>query len=214
MEAALASGGATVNNPPAMKSFLTLLLLAAAITAPAADQPAPAQSLFNGRDLTGWTNVNKSVFAVTNGNLLLVTGMGWLRTEQEYGDFTLELEYRPLVANYDSGVFIRCGAEGQPWPKDGWQVNLRADALGALVRGYKTMVPAETPKLPVNQWVKLRLECLGKKITLDVNGERAWEFDQLDRDRGYIGFQAEDKSFEFRNLLLTELKAKVPQPAK
>jgi hypothetical protein len=151
---------------------------------------------------------------VTNGNLQLVTGMGWLRSEKDYGDFVLELEYRPLVADYDSGIFIRCGAEGQPWPKDGWQVNLRYNALGALVRGYKAMVPAETPKLPVNQWVKVRIECRGKHVTLDMNGERAWEYDQLDRDRGYIGFQAEDKAFDFRNIRLTELAAKTPEPAR
>ena len=192
-----------------MKRFLSLLALLTALSVFAAEQAAPAaQSLFNGRDLAGWTNVNKSVFAVTNGNLQLVTGMGWLRTEKEYTDFVLELEYRPLVADYDSGIFIRCGAEGQPWPKDGWQVNLRYNSLGSLVRGYKAMVPSETPKLPVNQWVKVRIECRGKKVMLDLNGERAWEFEQLDRDRGYIGFQAEDKAFDFRNIRITELATK------
>ena len=205
-----------MDTPATMKFLTTLLLLAGALIATAAEKTSSgtAQSLFNGKDLTGWTNVNKSVFAVTNGNLQLVTGMGWLRSEKEYGDFELRLEERPLVAHFDSGVFIRCGAEGQPWPKDGWQVNLRYNALGALVRGYKTMVPAETPKLPVNQWVKLRIECRGKKVTLDVNGERAWEFDQLDRDRGCLGFQAEDKAFDFRNLRLTKLAAKASEPAK
>jgi len=201
-----------------MKLFALLLLLSGvfAVSAGAAEQssPAPSQSLFNGKDLAGWTTVNKASFAVTNGNLMLVAGMGWLRTDKEYGDFVLELEYRPLVADYDSGVFLRCGLEGQPWPKDGWQVNLRYNALGALVRGYKTMVPAETPKLPVNQWVKLRIECRGKKVSLDVNGERAWEYGELDRDRGYLGFQAEDKSFEFRNLRLQEIAAPAPAPAK
>ena len=198
-----------------MKTLASLFLGALALYVTAAEPTAPSgQSLFNGKDLTGWTNVNKSVFAVTNGNLQLVTGMGWLRSEKDYGDFVLELEYRPLVADYDSGIFIRCGAEGQPWPKDGWQVNLRYNALGALVRGYKAMVPAETPKLPVNQWVKVRIECRGKHVTLDMNGERAWEYDQLDRDRGYIGFQAEDKAFDFRNIRLTELAAKTPEPAR
>jgi hypothetical protein len=192
-----------------MKRLLSLLALLTAVSVNAADEAASAaRPLFNGQDLSGWTNVNKSVFAVTNGNLQLVTGMGWLRTEKEYGDFVLELEYRPLVAEYDSGIFIRCGGEGQPWPKDGWQVNLRYNSLGSLVRGYKAMVPSETPKLPVNQWVKVRIECRGKKVTLDLNGERAWEFDQLDRDRGYIGFQAEDKAFDFRNIRITELAAR------
>jgi hypothetical protein len=99
----------------------------------------------------------------------------------------------------------RARLEGKPWPKDGWQVNLLRSALGGLVRGYKTVVPAETPPMPLNKWVKFRIEVRGPKVTLDVDGERAWEFNELDAARGYIGIQAENKSFDFRNLRLKEL---------
>ena len=74
-----------------------------------------------------------------------------------------------------------------------------------MVKGYKTVLPAETPPAPVNQWVKFRIEVRGKKITLDVNGERAWEYADLDADRGYIGIQAENKAFDFRNIRLQPL---------
>jgi hypothetical protein len=131
--------------------------------------------------------------------------MGWLRTQKEYKDFILEVEWRALEEKYDSGLFFRVGLEGKPWPKDGWQLNLRYDALGGLVRGYRPVVPSETPKIPVQQWAKFRLEVRGKKVTLDVNGERAWESDAIDRDRGYIGIQAEDKQFDFRNFRILEL---------
>ncbi len=117
----------------------------------------------------------------------------------------LEAEWRALVPGYDSGFFIRAGLEGKPWPKDGWQVNLSRNALGALVKGYKTVVPAETPPMPLNQWVKSRIEVRGRKVTLDVDGERAWEFQALDAERGYIGIQAEDKAFDFRNIRVQAL---------
>ena len=175
-----------------------------AIAAPSAG--GAWESLFNGKDLSGWTSVNETDFVVTNGNLRLVKGMGWLRTEKQYRNFILEAEWRALVSEYDSGFFVRAGLEGKPWPKDGWQVNLAGAALGALVKGYKTVVPAETPRKPINQWVRFRLEVRGKKITLDVDGERAWEFNQLDAESGYLGIQAEDKAFEFRNLRVQELK--------
>jgi hypothetical protein len=45
----------------------------------------------------------------------------------------------------------------------------------------------------------------GLKIALDVNGERAWEFKELDAERGYIGIQAENKSFDFRNIRVQAL---------
>jgi hypothetical protein len=139
--------------------------------------------------------------------------MGWLRTEKEYGDFILELEWKALVEKYDSGIFFRCVLDGKPWPKDGWQVNLRYDRLGGLVRGYANVVPAETEKMPVNQWVKFRLEARGRKCVLYVNGEKAWEFDKLDRERGYIGLQIEDRAFDFRNIRLQDLGPAQP-PAK
>jgi hypothetical protein len=162
-------------------------------------------TLFNGKDLTGWAPVHDVSFVVTNGNLRLVTGMGWLRTEKEYQDFVFEIEWRALESGYDSGLFLRAGLEGKPWPKDGWQVNLAAAALGGLVKGYKTVVPAETPRKPVNQWVKFRIEVRGKKVTLDVDGERAWEYDDVDAQKGYLGIQAENKAFEFRNVRVKPL---------
>ena len=163
------------------------------------------ETLFNGRDLVGWVAVHEVDFVVTNGNLHLVKGMGWLRTEKQYKDFVFEAEWRALVLQYDSGFFIRAGVAGSPWPDGGWQVNLLGAALGGLVKGTKTIVPAETPPAPLNKWVKFRLEARGKQLTLDVDGERAWQFDQFDAEKGYLGIQAENKAFEFRNIRIREL---------
>ncbi len=195
-----------------LKTLVSIVLLVSSLLVAqrlsAAEPPQDGQwsSLFNGKDLSGWAPVHEVTFVATNGNLRLVTGMGWLRTEKQYADFILEIEWRALGSGYDSGFFIRAGLEGKPWPKDGWQVNLKDSALGGLVKGYKAVVPAETPKMPVNRWVKFRLEARGKKLTLDVDGERAWEFGDLDAARGYLGIQAENKSFDFRNLRIQEIK--------
>lgn len=183
------------------------MLLALAFSAAAAEESKGGdwQTLFNGKDLTGWVPVHDVTFVVTNNNLRLVKGMGWLRTEKPFTDFVLEVEWCALEPGYDSGLFLRAGLEGQPWPKDGWQVNLKDNALGGLVKGFKTIVPAETPRMPVGKWVKFRLEARGRKLTLDVDGERAWEFSELDAERGYVGIQVENKSFDFRNLRIQEI---------
>lgn len=196
-----------------MKVWPSLVLLAFLFSAfsfapfaLAAEQAAlPGEVLFNGKDLTGWTAVHDASFVATNGNLRLVTGMGWLRSDKQYKDFILELEWRALEQGYDSGIFLRAGLEGKPWPNDGWQVNLQRGSLGGLVKGFKTIVPAETPPMPLGQWVKFRIEVRGRKVTLDVDGERAWEFNDLDAEAGYIGIQAENKSFDFRNIRLQPL---------
>jgi hypothetical protein len=180
----------------------TLLSLSVAAAEP---EQANWQTLFNGQDLKGWVPVHDVTFEVKDGNLRLVKGMGWLRTEKQFKDFVLEFEWRALEEQYDSGFFLRAGLEGKPWPTDGWQVNIRYNLLGALVKGYKTVVPAETPKAPVNKWVKFRIEAKGKTVKLIVDGEEAWQTDKVDAERGYLGIQAENKAFDFRNIRVQDL---------
>ena len=165
------------------------------------------ESLFNGKDLTGWAIMNDAAFTVTNGVIHVERTMGWLRTEKQYADFILEVEWRALETNYNSGIYIRAGLEGKPHPTNAWQINLKETALGQLLRGKPEVLPSKTPPMPVNEWVKYRIEARGKKLTLDVNGNRAWEFDGLDVVRGYIGLQAENKRLDFRNLRVQELPA-------
>lgn len=167
--------------------------------------------LFNGKDLSGWVAVHDVKFEAVDGALRLVRGMGWLRTEKEYGDFILEVELRPKVERYDSGFFFRAGLDGKPWPTEGWQVNLRRDKWGNLVKGFKDVKKTEVEGPDVDDdapWSKFRLEVRGAKATLDVDGKRVWEFDQIDRGRGYIGIQAEERSFDFRNFRIQALDEK------
>ena len=169
------------------------------------------KSLFNGKDLTGWVVMNEAAFTVTNGGIQLQKGSGWLRTEREYTNFILEAEWRALETNYNSGFLIRAGLEGKPFPRDVWQVNLKESAIGQLLRGRPEVLPSKTPRFPVNEWVKFRMEARGKKLTLEINGQRAWEFNDLDAGHGYIGLQAEGKPFDFRNLRVLELGNDAPR---
>jgi hypothetical protein len=95
-------------------------------------------------------------------------------------------------------------------------VNLKEISLGSLLKGRDTIVSSKMPGFAVNEWVSFRLGVRGKKLTLDVNGTRAWEFNELDADRGYIGIQAEGKSFDFRNVRVWEIgsgsRPKQPAP--
>lgn len=66
-------------------------------------------SLFNGRTLDGWINVNcaPETWSVSNG-IIHCTGhpTGGLRTPRHYENFILELEWRHLSRGGNSGVFI------------------------------------------------------------------------------------------------------------
>lgn len=188
-----------------MKTLIHVSLAAALVlSASSAFTEDYSLDLFNGKSLEGWSEVNDAEFDVHDGALRLVDGMGWLRSDQLYGDFILEFETRALVDDYDSGWFFHAGLEGKPWPDAGWQVNLKTDALGALVRGYRAMLKPETEKVPVGEWMKLRLETEGENASLQINGKEVWQADFIEPGLGLFGIQAENKSFEFRNIHVTE----------
>ena len=190
-----------------MKKLIILLLTSLPLLSWAADTEPPREWLviFNGRDLSGWQSMNEAHFQATNGMIHLSRGMGWLRTEREYTNFIFEAEWRAVHTNYNSGFFLRAGLTGKPFPTDVWQVNLKDVALGSLLIGSKTVVPAVTPKLPINEWCTFRMEARGHKLTLDINGQRAWEYNEFNPEHGFLGLQAEGHAFDFRNLRVQEL---------
>jgi len=74
-----------------------------------AEEPAGFDSLFNGKDLTGWKDVNTSpeTWTVKDG-LLVCKGLpiGVMRSEKQYENFILHIEWRHMEAGGNSGVFI------------------------------------------------------------------------------------------------------------
>ena len=107
---------------------------------------------------------------------------------------------RGLETNYNSGVFLRAPVEGNSWATNIWQINTKQSAIGELLEGSKKAVPSAIAARPVGEWVKFRIEARGRELSLDVDGERAWKISDFSSRSGYIGLQAEGKTFEFRNL--------------
>lgn len=70
--------------------------------------------LFNGRDLTGWVNVNtaEDTWRVENG-LLVCSGhpIGVMRSAREYENFLLHIEWMHMEAGGNSGVFAWSSAK-------------------------------------------------------------------------------------------------------
>ena len=93
-----------------MKAIACLALLLAVLPFRAAAQtnpPAGFRELFNGKDLTGWVDVNtsKETWTVRDG-LLVCTGkpIGVMRSEKQYENFILHIEWRHMQAGGNSGV--------------------------------------------------------------------------------------------------------------
>lgn len=175
----------------------------------AEEQQGVRLSLFNGQDLSGWTAIHCQA-GVENGLLVLQDGNGLLRTDHSYDDFILELEWRPRKAEaFDSGVYFRCQppAPGENWPQR-YQVNLQQGKEGNLIGSTAAAIEGLVKQ---GDWNHLRLTVVGDTAELEINGQHAWRTSGLDPSPGYIGLQVETPlggQFEFRNLFVTELRAR------
>jgi hypothetical protein len=81
------------------------------------------RDLFNGKDLTGWVNVNTKpeTWSIKDG-MLICSGhpIGVMRSDKQYENFMLHIEWMHLEAGGNSGVFIFSDGtvpEGKQLPK-------------------------------------------------------------------------------------------------
>ena len=123
-----------------MKHIATIALVLGLLSAAAADrttaqsQVPQFQDLFNGKDLTGWVNVNtaQDTWKVRDG-LLICSGhpIGVMRSEKQYENFVLHIEWMHMEAGGNSGVFVWSNA--QPDPREPPAQRRRGADAGARV---------------------------------------------------------------------------------
>lgn len=197
-----------------------LHLLAVAVTASVLTAAAPTAGkrvkLFNGKNLDGWTLL-KCEAQVDNGHIVLLSGNGLVQTKKKYADFVLEWDWKMLAEDkWDSGVYFRYDKvlPKRPWPAR-YQANLRKGMEGN-VDGIKGATSKGMIK--PHKWNKFKLTVKGDKVDLRINGKQAWKGEGLAGPKsGYIALQAEvphGGQHRFRNIYITELKAKAPKAKK
>lgn len=82
-----------------------------------ADEAPVFQPLFNGHDLSGWVDVNTSPATwIVKDGILVCSGnpIGVMRSEKQYENFILQIEWRHMKEGGNSGVFV--WSEGAPAP--------------------------------------------------------------------------------------------------
>ena len=193
-------------------------------TAVRTQTPAPAgfTPLFDGT-LSGWAieNTEAGNISVRDGVLRLEAPNGWLRSQREYGDVSIRVEFRFLTPDADSGLFVRAKRETQfmrGWPNNSYQVQIRNPAtasrlppVGGLFRhgmapGETTFDAAVVEKLtrPTGEWQLLEVDVTGDRLTARLNGTEVLRASNIANPTGYIGFQAETGAIEVRSVAIRE----------
>jgi hypothetical protein len=214
-------------------AILPLTLAVLWLAAPAA--AGPWQPLFNGKDLSGWKQVNGSApYAVVDGAIVGTTVTGspnsFLATEKTYRDFIFECEVMQDVGPFNSGVQFRSESradtqngrvhgyqfEIDPSPR-GWTGGVYDEARrGWLYPG--DLNPRAKLAYQYGRWNLLRIEAIGPSIRTWVNGIAVAHVIDDMTPEGFIALQVHaigDRAAEagrrisWRNLRIqtTDLKA-------
>ena len=222
-----------------------IVLLCGAVPTRCDDVPQ-FHDLFNGKDLTGWVNVNtaKDTWSVRDG-MIICKGhpIGVMRSEKQYENYILHIEWMHMEAGGNSGVFVWSGEvpPGKPFPRGvevqmlelDW-VNLHPDKDGkprtlAYVHGElfgvegATLVP-DNPRGPRSKSVENRCKgkgewnyydvvCVDGVIKLSVNGKFVNGIAKCSVRKGYLSLESEGAEIHFRNIRILELPPGVATPA-
>jgi hypothetical protein len=185
-----------------------------------------------------WVNVNTDPDTWKRSkDLLICTGkpIGVMRSEKEYENFILEVEWKHMEAGGNSGVFVWSdakpdaesrlpgGVEVQMLELDWVKLNVRdgvtppiAYVHGELfgVGGVETVPdnPRGTRSKSVEnrckgkgEWNSYTVVCVDGVIKLSVNGKFVNGISKSTVKKGYLCLESEGAEIHFRNLKITEL---------
>lgn len=188
-------------------------------------------SLWNGKDFSGWeffvaddeVDVN-TVWTIQNG-VIHCSGVpnGYMRTESDYGNYVLYLEWRWVDKEGNSGVLLHAQEPDQVWPVC-IECQLQSGNAGDFVligQGTITvddekftntdrylLIPKkqESNEKAIGEWNSYKITCKEDEITCYVNGVLQNKGTQASLTNGKICFQSEDAAIEFRNIRLELLQ--------
>jgi hypothetical protein len=184
-------------------------------------------SLFNGKDLTGWTGAVDNYEVTPEGNIRCKPHRGGtLYTQDVFSDFVVKLEFKLPKAG-KNGLAIRYPGEGDPAYSGMTELQVldtpgypgQLDPRQAHGSAYG-MVPAATGYLrPVGQWNYQEVTVVGSKIRVELNGTVILDTDLAevqefmggsphpgkDLTEGHFGFAGHSDPVEFRHLSIKSL---------
>ena len=184
--------------------------------APALKPPANLKwgepiTLFNGRDLAGWTFDNPakaSSWMVDKGRLLNKSAGSNIATDRSFQDFKLHIEVN-CPTNANSGIYLRGRYEVQV--EDDSIREPPSHHMGA-VYGFLAPTP-EQPRRP-GVWQTFDITLVGRYVTVVQNGETIIQqqeipgitggaFDSHEELPGPIYLQGDHGGIAYRNIVLT-----------
>jgi len=206
-------------------SAVLFILLAGAASAGAAEKSI---SLFNGKDLSGWTYhlrdaeaKMEDVWSVEDG-VLACKGrpIGYIRTKEAFENYKLTFQWRWPQGGGNSGLLVHVQEKDNVWPKslevqlgsgnagDFWViggVTIDLPEIQQRKKGRRHLNLTDGSEKPLGEWNTMEVVCDGEKVIVKVNDELVNQCHDCSVQKGTIAFQSEGTEIHFRNIELTPL---------
>lgn len=214
------------------------LLSALAFVVPCHSEEVEFVPLFDGKSLEGWEGAVEG-YQVADGMLVCREGaVGNLLTNKEYGDFELRFEFL-LSPDANNGLAIRAPLEG-----DAAYVGMELQIIDNETKKYGDLLdyqfhgslygvaPAKKGfQKPVGEWNEQEVRCVGRHITVLLNGHEILDVDLdkvapggvtidhkdhpgLKRATGRVGFLSHGDKVSFKNIRIRDLTSPTPDKPK
>jgi hypothetical protein len=187
------------------------------------------QSLFNGKDLTGWTGP-VSNYEIVDGAIRCKEHQGGtLYTKEEYADFTVRLEFK-VPPGGNNGLAIRYPGTGDTAYVGMCELQVLDDNYEAVTKSkidprqahgsaYGMAAAARGFQRPVGEWNFQEVTVKGSRITVELNGFQILNADLStvkdfmansphpgkDRTSGHFGFAGHNDPVSFRSIRIKRL---------
>ena len=198
-------------------------------------KPLGMDDLFNGRNLDGWTEVDRpnrpgdDVWTVKDGAIHVEGGPGHLEAPDHFQNFVLQLDVKPNAVSAErhpnSGVFFR-GYPGQYW--SGYEAQIRNEYDGEPTRpvdigtgGLYFWHPSRRVIPTDGEWFKQTIIANERHISIWINGVQTTDYEdvkpeganarkQANLRKGSISLQAHDPTtnLDFRGIRAAEIAAR------
>ena len=150
-----------------------VLGFAALAYAPQASSEAGWISLFDGKNLDGFSKVGDANWRIEDGMIVADKGNGFLVTKTDYKDYEIRAEFW-VEADSNSGIFIRCTEPEKIGAETCYEVNIwdtRPDpsyGTGAIVNVAKVNPMPHA----AGKWNTFEITAKGSTLTVVMNGQK------------------------------------------
>ena len=153
-------------------------------------------SLFNGKDLTGWTVRGKATWSVEDGVLVGVGGMGHIYTDASCSDFEAKGTFRVTEqgAKANSGFYFRANPptdnpNGFPRGYEAQICNKTEAYTGWLWKPGKPTGKATELLTKDGEWFTYRIKAVGEHIQFWINDKLVMTYDDGEYKTGHFAIQ-------------------------